>query len=126
MSAQTPGPDQSELDGLSTIVLEGDVQPVPRDRGRFARTNHYKTRLLDDFGAYSDTRRNPEITPEIVEEAIEHGRVESVGEGCHAYVHEIQGAVWRVIVEFMPFGKHSIVTAFTENFHSPDDKPGDL
>lgn len=98
---------------LTTTVRE---QNPPRDPEQIAPSEHFLRRFSNEYGPSHETRREPEITSEVVEACVLEGTI-SPGHGeTLLYETEIDGYEWRLVVGF---NDHTpvAVTAYCPSIH---------
>lgn len=100
---------------LTTTVRE---QNPPRNPEDIHTTEHFLRRFSNDHGASCETRRNPEITGEIIETCIVDGDISPGNGRSLLYETEIDGYEWRLVVGFET-GAPVAVTAYCPSVHRP-------
>lgn len=96
------------------------IESVPRDPSAIRPTEHFLRRYSNEYGTSHETRRDPEITGDVIETCIREGTI-SPGEGrALLYETEVDGHEWRLIVGFKD--GPVAVTAYVPGVHGEGDR----
>lgn len=101
--------------GQTTSNYDVRFEPT-RDPAQVRSSEHFLRRFSSDHGYSSETRRDPEITADVVRTCIQEGEISSGGGHTLRYETEIDGHEWRLVIGYKT-GQPVAVTAYVPGVH---------